>query len=122
MCKNNEPWADFVGYDLLGFAYNCKYPPNIDRYGREFGGYPTPNRETFFYDFCILGYGVAFYHNDISYEVEFSYDGSGPILKNYTTGEVQGPFEDAVNLIEEAVVNGHKMIQILDELENIVLH
>lgn len=120
MCKEREPWADYVGYDLFGYEYNCKYPPNKDKYGNSFGGYTTPNRETFFYDFCILGYGVAFYHNDVSYEAELTKD--GPFLKNYTSGEIQGPFEDAVNLIEEAIINGSKMIDVLDEFENVVLH
>lgn len=120
MCKEKEPWADFVGFDLFGNEYNCKYPPASDRFSNEFGGYSTPNQETFFYDFCILQYGVVFSFEDQLYEAEFTDD--GPILTNRFTQEVQGPFDDAVKLLENSDVKGKKMINILDELENIVLH
>lgn len=120
MHNEKEPWADFVGYDLFGNEFNCKYPPSSDRFSNEFGGYSTSNQETFFYDFCILQYGVVFSYEENLYEAEFTDD--GPILTNRFTNEVQGPFDDAVKLLEDADVNGKKMISILDDLENIVLH
>lgn len=120
MCKKQEPWADYVGFDLFGFAYNCKYPPDMSRYGRDYDGYATPNQGTFFYDFCILQYGVVFYHKNTPYKAEFTND--GPIVRNYGTGEIQGPFEDAVNLIEEAIINGQKLLHVMEELEDIDLH
>ena len=120
MCKEKEPRADFVGLDLFGNEYNCKYPPSSDCFSNEFGRYSTPNQETFFYDFCILQYGVVFSYEEQLYEAEFTND--GPILTNRFTKEVQGPFEDAVKLLEKSNINGKKMIDILDDLENIVLH
>ena len=78
------------------------------------------NQETFFYDFCILQYGVVFSYEEELYEAEFTDD--GPVLTNRMTNEVQGPFEDAVNLIENACVKNKKLITILDDLKNIVLH
>ena len=120
MCKNREPWADFVGYDLFGYEYNCKYPPNKERNGNEFGGYPTPNQQTFFYDFCILQYGVSFYYGEDNYEVEFT--AKGIFLTNRTSGEIQGPFEDAVNLLETSNIKGKSLLDIIDEIENVVLH
>ena len=53
MCHFKESWADFVGYDLFGNEYNCKYPPNKELYGADYDGYASPNQLTFFYDFCI---------------------------------------------------------------------
>lgn len=106
MLNEREPWAEFVGFDLFGNEYNCKYPPASDRFGNEFGGYSTPNQETFFYDFCILQYGVVFSYEGQIFEAEFTND--GPILTNRFTNEVQGPFDDAVKLIEEAEVDEKK--------------
>lgn len=120
MCNKQEPWADYVGYDLFGYEYNCKYPPNKEQFGNDFGGYATPNQETFFFDFCIQQYGVAFFYEDNSYEVEFTDD--GPIITNRMTNDIQGPFEDAVHLLNEAKVNGKKLIVVIDQLQNVVLH
>jgi hypothetical protein len=120
MCKEWKPWADYVGHDLFGYEYNRKYPPNKEMFGNDFGGYATPNQETFFYDYCIQQYGVVFSYEEVSYETEFTNE--GPILRNITTQKVQGPFDDAVQLLEKAIINGRKMIDILDNLQNIVLH
>lgn len=43
MCNKQEPWAYYVGFDLFGYEYNCKYPPNKEQFGNDFGGYATPN-------------------------------------------------------------------------------
>ena len=120
MCKKREPWADYVGHDLLGYEYNRKYPPNEEKFGNDFGGYATPNQETFFYDYCIQQYGVVFSYKETLYETEFTDD--GPILTNLVTKEVQGPYDSAVQLLENAKDNGRKMINIIEELQNIVLH
>jgi len=120
MQTEKTPWAEFVAYDLFGNEYNCKYPPNKDLYGLDFEGYATPNRLTFFYDFCINQYGVAFYYEGDHYEAEFT--DNGPILTNRTTNVVQGPFEDAVNLLENSKINEKPLIMIIDQVENVVLH
>lgn len=120
MQNENQSRAEFVAYDLFGNEYNCKYPPNKDLYGLDFEGYATPNQLTFFYDFCINQYGVAFYYNGNDYEAEFTED--GPILINRSTSDVQGPFEDAVNLLEKSTLNGKTLVSVIDELENVVLH
>lgn len=120
MCNEKGIMVGFIGYDLVGNAFNCKYPPNLKLNGYTFGGYATPNQQTFFYDFCILQYGVAFSFEEDIYEAEFS--DNGPILLNRETNEFQGPFDDAVQLLEEAIVGGKKMITILDKLKNVALH
>lgn len=105
---------------MFGNAYNRKYPPNRDKNGNDFEGYETPNQLTFYYDFCIQQYGVAFYYGDTLYEADFTDD--GPMLTNRTTGEIQGPFDSAVQLLEDAEINGLKMIRIIDQLDHVVLH
>lgn len=46
--KTEESFADYVGYDLGGFIYNRKYPPNQHLYGNKHHGYATDNQEVFF--------------------------------------------------------------------------
>ena len=120
MCKEKKSLTNYVGHDLFGYEYNLKYPPNKKLFGSAFGGYATPNQETFFYDFCILQYGVAFYYNETLYEAEFTDD--GPIVTNRMTKEVQGPFDDAMQLLELTCIEGRMMITIIDELQDVVLH
>lgn len=120
MKTERKPWAEFVAYDLFGNEYNCKYPPNKDQYGLDFEGYATPNQLTFFYDFCINQYGVAFHFGGNDYEVEFT--DKGPVLTNRTTGDVQGPFKDAVDLLENSNLNGCSIVSAVDKLENVVIH
>lgn len=120
MCKKTVSQSEFIGHDLFGYEYNCKYPPNRDKNGNDFQGYETDNQLTFYYDFCILQYGVAFYYGDVQYEAEFT--DNGPILTNRMTGEIQGPFDSAVQLLEDAEVNGQKMIRVIDQLDHVVLH
>lgn len=112
--------AEFTAHDLFGNEYNCKYPPNKDLYGLDFEGYATPNQLTFFHDFCINQYGVAFHYDGNNYEAEFTND--GPILTNLSTGEAQGPFENAVSLLENSNLNGKAIVAVVDKLENVVLH
>lgn len=120
MHKDNNSWPDFIGFDLFGYAFNRKYPPDVKRYGRGYDGYPSPNQSAFFYYFCVQQYGVAFYYKGYYYEAEITEE--GPILNNKTTKSVQGPFEDAVKLLEDSRLDGKRMIDILDQLEYVVLH
>lgn len=47
---------------------------------------------------------------------------SGPILINKTTNEINGPFEDAVRLLEEAMLCNKILITVIDKLQCVVLH
>lgn len=85
------------------------------------GGTLLPTERCFFYYFCILQYGVAFYYRGVRYEAEF-HSKNGPTLKNYDTGEQLGPFPDAMKLLRQAVIGGDVLIDVLDELEEVVLH
>ena len=49
-----------IGFDLFGYPYNIKYPPNIALYGDDCQGYKTWNQSLFFYDFAVQGYDMSF--------------------------------------------------------------
>lgn len=120
MCKETKNRVEFVGRDLFGNEYNCKYHPNKEVNGTDYEGYATPNQLTFFYDFCIQHYGVGFYYHNNQYEAEFVDE--GPVLINKTENEVQGPFVDAMELIETSDVDGKRLIDVMEDLEHVVLH
>ncbi len=69
----NDPRA-YIGYNMLGFPFNKKYPPNRELYRDSFEGYSNKALGILLYDFCVMGY-----------DVEFSYKGEPFFLLN--TGE-----------------------------------
>lgn len=118
--QNKEPDVDYIGYDELGYEYNKKYPPDFNNKANKYDGYATPNESTFFYDFCVQRYGVMFYYKSCKYEAIFTVD--GPVLKNYITREIQGPFEAPVDLMEHSDFEGKNLIEILNDLGYVSLH
>lgn len=47
----NAP-CDYVGYDLFGYPFNQKYPPNKEKLG------------VLLYDYCVMGYDVELNYKD----------------------------------------------------------
>lgn len=54
--KDMKREDNVVGYDLAGYPYNKKYPPNEDKFGNRYGGYGSWNKWILFYDFAVQGY------------------------------------------------------------------
>lgn len=105
-----------VGRDLFGYPYNKKYPADIKKYGNDYDGYPTPNRETFFFDFAVECYSVRFSYHGKSYAIQTSTD--GPIQLDPYTYDILRKFPDNNALIEQMEIDGHKLIDIIDEVED----
>lgn len=108
---------DYIGRDLFGYAYNMKYPPNTDLYGSSYEGYANWNREVFFFEFAVQGYDVQFEYQGEVYYVMNDCDGAA---------RCRVPFNDIIEkypspnaLIEQMCVKGHKLIDVIDELENV---
>lgn len=119
---NNESLdiPDYIGIDLGGYQYNKKYPPMTNIYGDSFDGYESPNKLTFFYDFCVQFYGVSFWFGNDQYEAEFMEE--GVVLNNLTNGTSQGPFASPLDLIENAMIGGESLFKLIDQVDNVVLH
>lgn len=111
----NKPWADYIGIDLLGHAYNKKYPP---REGLKHSGYKTPNQEVFLYDYAVQGYGVVFQYQGVRYLIPE--DNLG-ILTDSTHNIIVGEFEDPIQLLENVKLGGRTLISIIDLLESVDL-
>lgn len=113
MTSRNE----VVGLDLFGHPFNRKYPPDTAKYGSDYHGYKNNARETFFYDFAVQGYDLAF-----RYDGKMYYALSEPdhvaVCDEHFTKEYQ-VFKNGNDLIENWIIDGHRLIDIIDECEDV---
>lgn len=114
-----EPFADYVGYDLGGFMYNKKYPPNLAVNGSRNHGYATDNQEAFLYDVAVYLYGIKFTYNGHRYWIPS--DGDGWILIDEDMGTHSESYENPIQLMENATLNGKRLIDIIDDVQNVVM-
>lgn len=110
-------WTDLVGNDLFGFPYNKKYPPNKENKAFPYNGYATPNREIFFYSFAVQGYDVEYTYNGKKYYVMFEPDAVYE-SDNHFTAKLK-KFQDGNDYIENYLIDGIRLIDIIDELEDV---
>lgn len=106
--------TDVVGYDLCGYPYNKKYPPDKKRYPHD-DGYSSPQRATLFYDFAVQGYDLWFIYHGKSYYC--LYEPSYVALCDSHFREEYQRFENGNVFIETFEIEGHKLIDIIDDLE-----
>jgi len=99
------------------YPFNQKYPPDTDKYGTEYHGYKNDAHETFFYNFAVQGYDLAF-----RYKGKMYYALSEPdhvaVCDDHFTQEYQ-TFKDGNDLLENWRINGHRLIDIIDECEDV---
>jgi hypothetical protein len=119
MKQQQDSYADYIGYDLGGYAYNKKYPPNTSAYGTHNGGYPTDNQEAFFYDLAVNLFGIKFTYGGTHYLIPS--DGEDWILIDEDNNQKSDPYDNPIELIENAKVKGNRLIDIIDDLQDIVL-
>ena len=108
---------DYVGRDLFGYPYNKKFPPDTKRYGSQYSGYRTPQQETFFYDYAILCYDVRFKYHGKDYYVIIRPDYCARTDK--TLRVEYEKFKNANELIEQLSIDGIKLIDFMDQIEEV---
>lgn len=120
MEKLSKSEIGVVGRDLMGYPYNMKYPPNIKQYGDEYYGYSSWNRQALFYEFACQGYDLRFkYHDKWYYAMaESEYYCTCKDL-HFMPDETSLYFANGNELIEQWEIEGHKLIDIIDELEEV---
>jgi hypothetical protein len=112
MKNQEEPFADYIGYDLGGFLYNKKYPPKHH-------GYATDNQEAFLYDVALYLYGIKFTYDGHQYWIPS--DGNGWVLINEDDNTRSDSYENPLELIENAIIGGKRLIEIIDEVTDVVM-
>lgn len=107
----------YVAYDIFGYPYNKKYPPDFSKYGGQYSGYATPNQEFFFYIYAIQHYDGRFVYKDKEYYIINWWDCFALTDKKHET--IYKEFPDAIALIEQLEIDGRKLIDIIDEIEDV---
>lgn len=113
--KDNDP-RDYVGYDLFGYPYNSKYPPNKEKFGQSFEGYSNKALGVLLYDYCVMGYDVELTYNGETYYLLNA--GEGIVSDKHFT-ERKAVFESPMDLVENFKIDGKTLLQLAPEIEDI---
>lgn len=111
----NDP-RPYIGYDLMGFPYNSKYPPNKEEYGNSHEGYKTKGEGVLLYDYVVMGYDVEFTYNGQSYYL--LNDGDG-ILTDKTFKKHIEIFPSPMDLVENLKIEGVPLLNLAPHIEDI---
>lgn len=113
--KDNDP-RDYVGYDLFGFPFNKKYPPNKLKYGDLFEGYSNKAQGVLLYDFCVIGYDVEFHYKGKEYFLLNTGEG---IISNCHSSDEKVVYDSPMALIENFSIDGKTLLELAPEIKDI---
>ena len=122
--ENNNPIVEerdawYIGRDLLGYPFNKKYPPDYKKYGSTYSGYPNVYRETFFFDYAVENYDVRFKYQGVDYYIVNWGDYNCYARMDETLKIKYESFADPIELIEQLEINGRKLIDFMNEIEEV---
>jgi hypothetical protein len=117
--NQEETFAEYIGYDLGGFMYNKKYPPNPTVNGSNHHGYATDNQEAFFYDVAINLYGIKFTYDGHHYCIPS--DGDGWVLINEDDDTQSESYKNPLELIENAMIGGRRLVKLIDDVTDVIM-
>lgn len=107
----------YIGHDLWGYRYNNEFPPNTTLYGNDYYGYKNAASQVLFYDFAVQMYDVRFkYHGNmyfLMYTPEYA-----ALCDEKFTNEIE-IFATPNDLIKNLEIEGRKLLDIIDEIEEI---
>lgn len=106
----------YIKKDSNGYRYNGIYPPDKKKYGINYDGYPNNSRQVLFYDFAVLGYDVEFKYKGDAYYLLFEQDHASLCDNNFSKEYLS--FSNPMELIENLIIDGHHLIDIIDEWED----
>lgn len=110
----------FIGKDIAGYPINLKYPPNKEMFGDLYYAYKNVNREALFYDFAVMSYDVSFKYKGKQYYLVTCGDHAALCDEHFT--EEYQTFPDEISLIENLLIDGVPLIDIIDDLEDMDVH
>lgn len=111
----NDP-RNYVGYDLFGYPFNKKYPPDKTRYGQAYEGYANKTLGVLLYDFCVMGYDVELSFKGKNYY--FMDVGEGVVTDSHFT-ERKEVFDNPMALVENFKIDGKTLLELALEIEDI---
>ncbi len=108
---------DYIGKNGCGHRYNALCSPDERWYGTSYGGYLNNARQVLFYDFAVQGYDVEFKLHGESFHLLYEPDHAALCDAGYST-EYE-TFANPMDLIENLKIAGLRLIDIIDELEDV---
>ncbi|MDE6231550.1 MAG: hypothetical protein K2M37_08030 [Muribaculaceae bacterium] len=112
---DNDP-REWVGYDICGYPFNSKYPPNKKRYGQTFEGYPNKALGVLLYDFAVQGYDVELSYNGKTYY--FMDAGDGVVTDSHFSDRKE-VYDSPMALVENFKIDGKTLLELAPEIEDI---
>ena len=112
-----KPEYPYIAYDLYGYPYNAKYPPENNDTTADEHGYKTDAQDTFFHFFAVWGYDVSFKYKGKPYYLLYEWDHAA-VCDEHFTKEYQ-VYSDPNTLMEKFTIDGRPLIELIDELEEV---
>ena len=102
-----------------GFYQNIKYAPDISKYGNRFYGYRTANERALFYYFAVQGYDLQFDYAGKRYYFLSEPEYVALTDEHFSNDIIK--YESANTMFEVFEIEGNKLIDIVNLLENVEL-
>lgn len=107
----------YISYDLFGYPFNSEFPPNFDLYGDGYAGYKNDASQVLFYDFAVQMYDVRFKYCGSMYYLMYTPEYAALCDEKFTN-EIE-IFETPNDLIKNLEIGGRRLLDIIDEIEDI---
>jgi len=106
---------EYILNDLAGYPFNSKYPPNPQLNGSLYHGYRNNTEETFFYDFAVQRYDLRFILRGKEYYFLSCPDHAAQCNETFSN-EIR-VFRDGNAVLEEFMIDGKRLIDLIPEVE-----
>ena len=107
----------YIGHDLWGYRYNNEFPPNTTLHGNDYYGYKNAASQVLFYDFAVQMYDVRFKYHGNMYFLMYTPEHAALCDEKFTN-EIE-IFATPNDLIKNLEIEGRKLLEIIDEIEEI---
>lgn len=107
----------YIEHDLWGYRYNNEFPPNTFLYGNDYYGYKNAASQVLFYDFAVQMYDVKLMYNGKMYYLLYTPEYAA--LSDEKFNDEIEVFLTPNDLIKNLVIEGKKLLDIIDEIEEI---
>ena len=108
---------DYIIKDLAGYYINGKYMPDYSHNGSLYHGYKNSVEESLFYDFAVQGYDLGFTYKDKRYYFLSESDYVALSDENFT--EEYQRFDDGNSALEQFLIDGKNVIELIDQLVDV---
>ncbi len=107
---------DYILEDSEGYLYNSEFKPDFAKNGDRYHGYKNNSQEAVLYYFAVMGYDLKFDYKGVTYYFLSAENYVARCDKNFQQDlEV---FENANVMVKNFSIDGEKLIDIIDDLEN----